>query len=49
MSKFSEWLQKVTGNIKSISLNEAALGILSIMVMAFITGGITAIYKNEKR
>ena len=34
--------------IESIPANEVSLGIISITIMAFIAGGITAIYKNEK-
>ena len=34
--------------IENISVNEASLGIISITIMAFIAGGITAIYQNEK-
>lgn len=35
-------------NIESISVNEVSLGILSITLMAFIAGGITAIYQSER-
>lgn len=35
-------------NIKSIPINEVSLGIISIMIMAFTAGGITAIYQSEK-
>lgn len=35
------------GNIQNIPINEAALGIFSITLMAFIAGGITAIYQND--
>ena len=34
--------------IETISVNEVSLGIISITLMAFIAGGITAIYQNEK-
>ena len=34
--------------IENIPLNEVSLGIISITIMAFIAGGITAIYQNEK-
>ena len=34
--------------IENIPVNEVSLGIISITIMAFIAGGITAIYKNEK-
>lgn len=37
-----------TENIENIPINEVSLGILSITLMAFIAGGITAIYKSEK-
>ncbi len=37
-----------TENIENIPVNEASLGILSITLMAFIAGGITAIYQSEK-
>lgn len=36
-----------TDNIQSISISEASLGIFSITLMAFIAGGITAIYQND--
>lgn len=35
-------------NIETISVNEVSLGIISITIMAFTTGGITAIYQSEK-
>ena len=35
-------------NIETISVNEVSLGIISITVMAFTAGGITAIYQSEK-
>ncbi len=35
-------------NIENIPVNEVSLGILSITLMAFIAGGITAIYQSEK-
>lgn len=35
-------------NIETISINEVSLGIISITVMAFTAGGITAIYQSEK-
>ena len=34
--------------IENIPVNEVSLGIISITLMAFIAGGITAIYQNEK-
>ena len=34
--------------IENIPVNEVSLGIISITIMAFIAGGITAIYQNEK-
>ena len=34
--------------IENIPLNEVSIGIISITIMAFIAGGITAIYQNEK-
>ena len=34
-------------NIKNIPINEVSLGIISITLMAFIAGGITAIYQND--
>lgn len=34
--------------VESISINEVSLGIISITVMAFMAGGITAIYQSEK-
>ena len=34
-------------NIQSIPINEVSLGIISITIMAFTAGGITAIYQNE--
>ena len=37
----------ITGNIQSVSSSEVSLGILSITLMAFIAGGITAIYQND--
>ena len=37
-----------TENIENIPVNEVSLGILSITLMAFIAGGITAIYQSEK-
>lgn len=37
-----------TENIENIPINEVSLGILSITLMAFIAGGITAIYQSEK-
>ena len=37
-----------TENIENIPVNEVSLGILSITLMAFISGGITAIYQSEK-
>lgn len=35
------------GTPEYISLNEVSLGIISITLMAFIAGGITAIYQND--
>ena len=35
-------------NIDTISVNEVSLGIISITIMAFTAGGITAIYQSEK-
>lgn len=35
-------------SIENISVNEVSLGILSITLMAFFAGGITAIYQSEK-
>lgn len=35
------------GTVQDIPINEASLGIFSITVMAFIAGGITAIYQND--
>ncbi len=35
-------------NIKTLSVGEVSAGILSITLMAFIAGGITAIYQSEK-
>ena len=37
-----------TKTLESISFGEVSLGILSITLMAFIAGGITAIYQSEK-
>ena len=34
-------------NIQNIPINEVSLGIISITIMAFTAGGITAIYQNE--
>ena len=34
--------------IENLSVGEVSVGILSITVMAFIAGGITAIYQSEK-
>lgn len=34
-------------NIQSLPINEVSLGIISITIMAFTAGGITAIYQNE--
>lgn len=35
-------------NIETIPVNEVSLGIISITVMAFTAGGITAIYQSER-
>ena len=35
------------GIAENISISEAALGILSITIMTFIAGGITAIYQSD--
>lgn len=35
-------------NIQNIPVNEVSLGIISITIMAFTAGGITAIYQSEK-
>ena len=35
------------GRVESVPLDEVAIGIFSITLMAFIAGGITAIYQNE--
>ena len=35
-------------NIENIPVNEVSLGIISITVMAFTAGGITAIYQSER-
>ncbi|MBR2640677.1 MAG: DUF3021 domain-containing protein [Oscillospiraceae bacterium] len=35
-------------NIETIPVNEVSLGIISITLMAFTAGGITAIYRSEK-
>ena len=34
-------------NIQNIPINEVSLGIISITIMAFMAGGITAIYQND--
>lgn len=34
-------------NIQNIPINEVSLGIISITIMAFMAGGITAIYRND--
>ena len=34
-------------NIQNIPVNEVSLGIISITIMAFTAGGITAIYQND--
>ncbi|MBE6900211.1 MAG: DUF3021 domain-containing protein [Ruminococcaceae bacterium] len=34
-------------NIQNIPINEVSLGIISITIMAFMVGGITAIYQND--
>ena len=36
-----------TENIQNIPVNEVSVGIISITIMAFIAGGITAIYQND--
>ncbi len=36
-----------TENIQNIPINEVSLGIISITIMAFMAGGITAIYQND--
>ena len=35
-------------SVQSLSVNEVSVGIISITIMAFIAGGITAIYQSEK-
>lgn len=37
-----------TGAVENLTTNEVALGIISTTFMAYIAGGITAIYQNEK-
>ncbi len=37
----------ITGTAEAIPINEASLGIFSITLMAFIAGGITAIYQSD--
>lgn len=37
-----------SGSAVSLSFNEASMGIISITLMGFIAGGMTAIYRNEK-
>lgn len=37
-----------TGAVENLTTNEVALGIISMTFMAYIAGGITAIYQNEK-
>ena len=37
-----------SGKAEALSPDEVALGIISITVMAFIAGGISAIYQNDK-
>lgn len=37
-----------TGNFENLNPEEVSLGIISITIMAFIAGGITAIYQSEK-
>ena len=34
-------------NVQNIPVNEVSLGIISITIMAFLAGGITAIYQND--
>lgn len=45
---FIYFIIEKNGTAESISLSEASISIFSMTVMAFIAGGITAIYQNEK-
>ena len=42
------WILGFTGAVESLSPNEAALGILSIELLAMVIGGMSAIYQQEQ-
>ena len=42
------WILGTTGAVESLSPNEAALGILSIELLALVVGGMSAIYLQER-
>ena len=42
------WILGATGAVESLSPNEAALGILSIELLALVVGGMSAIYLQER-
>ena len=42
------WILGATGVVENFSPNEVALGILSIELLAFVVGGMSAIYQQEQ-
>ena len=42
------WILGLTGAAESLSPNEAALGILTIELLALVVGGMSAIYQQER-
>ena len=42
------WILGRTGAVETLSPNEAALGILTIELLAFVVGGMSAIYQQEQ-
>ena len=42
------WILGTTGAVENLSPNEAALGILTIELLALVVGGMTTIYQQEQ-
>ena len=42
------WILGHTGAVETLAPNEAALGILTIELLAFVVGGMSAIYQQEQ-
>jgi len=42
------WILQYRGNVQTLTVNQVCLGIVSLSVLAFIAGGMNAIYQIER-